>query len=70
MHLHHAGRSFYFIMVEIELMHLQPFTDSHFHFITVQLSTSQVLFQSPKQIVCCMLPYYKCYLVLKNKMLH
>jgi len=51
-------------MVGSEMIHLQPFTDSHFHFlITVQSTSSKVLFQSPKQMVCCTLPYSKCSLI-------
>ena len=51
-------------MLEIELIHLQPFTESHFHFlIAVQSASSKVLFQSPKQMVCCTLPYSKCCLI-------
>ena len=50
-----------FIMVEIEIIHLQPFTENHFHFlITLQSASSKVLFQSPKQMVCCTLAYSKC----------
>jgi hypothetical protein len=39
------------IMVEIRLLHVQPFMNSHFHFfITVELATSQVLLQRLKQM--------------------
>jgi len=51
-------------MVEIEIIHLQPFTENHFHFlIAVQSASSRMLFQSPKQRVCCMLAYSKWTLI-------
>jgi len=38
-------------IIEIWLLHSQPFTNTHFHFlIIVKLATSQVLLQQPKQI--------------------
>jgi len=53
-----------FITVGIVVIHLQPFTKNHFHFlIAVQSASSKVLFQSPKQMVCCILPYSKCSLI-------
>jgi hypothetical protein len=43
-------------MVEIWLLHLQPFTKSHFHFLTtVELVTSQMVLEQPKCII-----YVKC----------
>ena len=51
-------------MVEIEIIHLQPFTENHFHFlIAVQSISSKALFQSPKQMVCCTLAYSMCTLI-------
>jgi hypothetical protein len=39
------------IVVEIGLLHSQPFTNRNFHFfIIVELATSQVLLQRPKQV--------------------
>jgi hypothetical protein len=38
-----------FVAVEIRLLHSQPFTNNHFHFlITVETATSQVLLQQSK----------------------
>jgi len=51
-------------MLEIEIIHLQPFIESHFHFvIAVQSASSKVLFQPSKQMVCCTLPCSKCSLI-------
>jgi len=56
-------------MVEIEIIHLQPFTENHFHFlIAVQSISSKALFQSPKQMVCCTLAYSKCTLIITELM--
>jgi hypothetical protein len=60
-HLYHAGRSLktslWWKLSSYICNHSQR---NHFHFIAVQLASSKVLFQSPKQMVCCMLAYSKC----------
>jgi len=38
-------------VVEIRLLHSCPFMNSHFHFLIVELSVSQVLLQKPEQMV-------------------
>jgi hypothetical protein len=41
------------ITVEIRLLHLQPFTKSHFHSLVIVLTaTAPQLLQQPKQIAC------------------
>jgi hypothetical protein len=65
MHLFHLNEFKNSIVVAIRLLHLQPFTKSHFHFfILMESETSQVLFY----VIPIPTPAM-CYHLLKNKML-
>jgi len=39
------------IVVELWLLHSCPLMNSHFHFLIVELSVSQVLLQQPEQMI-------------------
>jgi hypothetical protein len=50
MHLSQLGTGLNMSSVDIGHLHSQPFTNSHFHFITAESATSQVLHQRPRQM--------------------
>jgi hypothetical protein len=42
------------IMVEIRLLHLQPFTNGHFHFLIIaELVTLHAWLWQSKKMICC-----------------